>query len=81
LNDVLSAVSRTPEVKEVYLHVWAANDGAKRFYSRFGFAVGETVAGYYRRIDPPDAVVLRLAVNGGPGPAPATGATPPAGAA
>ena len=35
------------------------NDEAIRFYSRFGFEVGETVSGYYKRLDPPDAVVLR----------------------
>ena len=35
------------------------NDEAIRFYSRFGFEVGETVPGYYKRLDPPDAVVLR----------------------
>ena len=35
------------------------NDAAIQFYQRHGFEVTETIAGYYRRLDPPDAVVLR----------------------
>eukprot|EP00887_Chlorella_sp_A99_P002906 scaffold6.g2906.t1 len=46
-----------PEVVEAYLHT--SNAEAIRFYQRFGFEVGETIEGYYRRLDPPDAVVLR----------------------
>jgi ribosomal protein S18 acetylase RimI-like enzyme len=40
--------------------VQVSNEDAVRFYSRHGFEVGETVPGYYgRRMDPPDALVLR----------------------
>jgi ribosomal protein S18 acetylase RimI-like enzyme len=34
------------------------NEEAIRFYQRFGFELGETIAGYYKRLDPPDAVLL-----------------------
>lgn len=35
------------------------NEEAIRFYGRYGFEVAETIAGYYKRLDPPDAVLLR----------------------
>lgn len=54
-----------PEAAEAYLHVQQGNDDALRFYARHGFEVGETVENYYRRIDPPHAVVLRLRLPGG----------------
>lgn len=66
LEQVLSSLPKHPEVKEVYLHVWAANDGAQRLYTRFGFSVDPgVVPNYYRGLDPTTAVVLRKEVNGG----------------
>jgi ribosomal protein S18 acetylase RimI-like enzyme len=67
VQSVLDAVAKAGDVKEVYLHVWTKNEEAVRFYeTKFGFSRDAgTVANYYRRIDPPDAYVLRLAVNGG----------------
>jgi ribosomal protein S18 acetylase RimI-like enzyme len=62
----------------VYLHVWAANDEAKRFYGRFGFEEGPEIPNYYRGIDPPHGVVLRKVVAKGGGDAVAA-ATPAAG--
>jgi ribosomal protein S18 acetylase RimI-like enzyme len=47
---------------EVFLHVWVGNEGAMRFYSRLGFVAGERISNYYRRIEPPDAIVMRLAL-------------------
>jgi hypothetical protein len=35
-----------------------SNDDAIAFYRRLGFEAGDVVRGYYRRLDPPDAVVL-----------------------
>ena len=34
------------------------NDDAKAFYQKFGFSVGEVMKDYYKKIEPPDAVVL-----------------------
>jgi ribosomal protein S18 acetylase RimI-like enzyme len=35
-----------------------SNTEAVAFYKHFGFEVVETVAGYYKRLDPPDAYIL-----------------------
>ena len=35
------------------------NPRARHFYEKFGFVAGEEVQDYYKRIDPPHAVVLR----------------------
>ena len=43
------------------------NEEAIKFYSRFGFKVAETIQGYYKRLDPPDAVLLRKQLQGGSG--------------
>jgi hypothetical protein len=40
------------------------NEEAIKFYSRFGFEVAETIKGYYKRLDPPDAVLLRKQLQG-----------------
>jgi len=59
LEKCLSIVEASlPEVKEAYLHVQTSNDDAIAFYQKYGFEVIETIKDYYRRIDPPDAVVL-----------------------
>jgi len=34
------------------------NDEAIAFYKKFGFEVQETIPGYYKKLDPPDAVLL-----------------------
>jgi ribosomal protein S18 acetylase RimI-like enzyme len=66
LGAALEAAEKQPEIKEVYLHVWTANEDAIRFYTRHGFEVAETLKNYYRGISPPDCHVLRRAINGGP---------------
>ncbi|KAG1677341.1 hypothetical protein FOA52_010720 [Chlamydomonas sp. UWO 241] len=58
LQHCLDAVAEYDEVEEAYLHVHSANEEAVEFYRRFGFEVRETVENYYRRLDPPHAVVL-----------------------
>ncbi|PSC69043.1 N-alpha-acetyltransferase 50 [Micractinium conductrix] len=59
--------TQLPEVSEAVLHVQTSNDEAIRFYSRFGFEVAETIQGYYKRLDPPDAVLLRKVLRPGGG--------------
>ena len=76
---MLESVGRHPEVSEVYLHMWTANEDALRLYRRFGFTVSETVAGYYHGISPADCHILRKAVNVVAGAA--AGAEAPGGAA
>jgi len=58
LLNVLDACSRQPDCEKIYLHVQVGNQEAIDFYERFGFSVGDLVKDYYKRIDPPDAVVL-----------------------
>jgi ribosomal protein S18 acetylase RimI-like enzyme len=39
-------------------HAQVNNQEAIDFYQKFGFAVGEVMKDYYKKIEPPDAVVL-----------------------
>lgn len=48
--------------REVYAHVWTENGDALEWYRRRGFESGETVGGYYRKLRPDGAVVVRLRV-------------------
>jgi ribosomal protein S18 acetylase RimI-like enzyme len=68
LTRCLAHVARQlPEVEEAVLHVQTSNDEAIRFYQRFGFEVGDTIPGYYKRLNPPDAVLLRKRLQPGDG--------------
>eukprot|EP00164_Ancoracysta_twista_P006989 GFYU01009841.1.p1 GENE.GFYU01009841.1~~GFYU01009841.1.p1 ORF type:complete len:196 (+),score=58.23 GFYU01009841.1:64-651(+) len=58
LNDVLDN-QKAKGITEAFLHVQVNNKDAVKFYEKYGFSVGETVANYYKRISPSDAVVLR----------------------
>ena len=53
-------------VKEVYAHVWEANEEALEWYIRRGFDVAEEVVeGYYRKLKPSGARVVRRRVGVG----------------
>ena len=54
-----------PEVIEAYLHVQINNDEAIEFYRKLNFEQGERIENYYRRIEPPHAVVLRKILTTG----------------
>ncbi len=58
LLSVLSMLPRHPNVVRVYLHVQTSNADALAFYPKFGFTATGTIAGYYKRIEPADAVLL-----------------------
>lgn len=54
----LASCSQDPNIEEVYAHVQAGNDEALKLYQAHGFEVRETVKDYYKRLDPPDAVLV-----------------------
>jgi len=62
LQGMLDNLKLMPEVTSVYLHVHTANTNALRFYQRFGFVVEREEKDYYKNLNPPNAVVLRLPV-------------------
>ncbi|CAM9432937.1 unnamed protein product [Ascophyllum nodosum] len=59
LRRMLANLEHHPSVQEVYLHVQTSNQDAVEFYQGHGFDIAETIANYYKRIDPPDCYVLR----------------------
>jgi len=63
VKEVIDAATLHPHIDEIFLHVWILNEDAMRFYERLGFKKTETVKNYYRRIESPDAVVMRLQLN------------------
>jgi ribosomal protein S18 acetylase RimI-like enzyme len=60
VKEVIDAATLHPYIDEIFLHVWILNADAIRFYERLGFKKTENVKNYYRRIESPDAVVMRL---------------------
>lgn len=52
-------------VREVYAHVWEMNVEGIGWYARRGFEVEDVVAGYYRRLRPDGARVVRRRVGVG----------------
>jgi hypothetical protein len=47
-------------IREVYAHVWTENEEALQWYEKRGFRrEGEVVKGYYRRLKPDTAWILR----------------------
>ncbi|KAL3163256.1 hypothetical protein ABBQ32_009655 [Trebouxia sp. C0010 RCD-2024] len=59
LEKSLFEASQDSNIQEAYLHVQTNNEEAICFYTKFGFVPGETVKDYYKRLNPPDAVILR----------------------
>lgn len=57
-SQVLHACALEPNLQQLYLHVQTSNHDSLEFYKRFGFTTGEVVKDYYKRIEPPDAVLL-----------------------
>jgi len=60
LQHVLDEATKetTSTIVEVYLHVQTSNLEAKDFYVSHGFDEMGVVKDYYKRIDPPDAILL-----------------------
>ena len=48
----------------IYAHVWETNTEAAEWYGRRGFEVGEVEEGYYRRLKPGGARVVRRGITG-----------------
>ncbi|EFJ48332.1 hypothetical protein VOLCADRAFT_60499 [Volvox carteri f. nagariensis] len=58
LTRTLAACAQDPNIEEASVHVQVGNDDAICFYQRHGFQVEETVKDYYKKLSPPDAVLL-----------------------
>ncbi|MCJ1409765.1 hypothetical protein MMC19_003848 [Ptychographa xylographoides] len=59
-----SALQLRSDVKSVYAHVWEANEEGLKWYRRKGFTVESvTEEGYYRRLKPQGAKVVRRTVR------------------
>lgn len=46
-------------IDNIYLHVQINNTGAIEFYQKFGFEIVDTKEGYYKKIEPSSALILR----------------------
>ena len=60
LRHALNEGSADSFIEDAYLHVHTPNTEAIAFYKRFGFVEDGVVNNYYKRLEPPDAVVLKL---------------------
>lgn len=69
LDDILRAVVANPlpqPITSLYAHVWTENEEGLEWYKKRGFLVeGDAVPGYYRKLTPDTAWVVRRVV--GPG--------------
>ena len=52
------------EVVEVYAHVWEANEEALEWYRKRGFVEENVVHGYYKKLRPNGAKVVRWRKDG-----------------
>lgn len=69
LEKCLSIVTTSlPEVVCTYLHVQTSNIEAIEFYKKFGFEEMGVIENYYKRIDPPHAVILQRRLGALPSP-------------
>lgn len=62
LQSVLDSLGKHPNIARVYLHVWVSNPTALAFYDKFAFTNCGIVPDYYKKITPPDAVLLEKIV-------------------
>lgn len=58
LEYVLDCASKKG-IDNIYLHVQINNTGAIEFYKKFGFEIVDTKEGYYNKIEPSSALVLK----------------------
>lgn len=58
LEHVLECASNKG-IDNIYLHVQINNTGAIEFYKKFGFEIVDTKEGYYKKIEPSSALVLK----------------------
>ena len=63
LDHVMDIVDNDGKFNSVVLHVQINNEGALRFYKKFGFKIVETKEAYYKRIEPADAYVLEKKID------------------
>jgi N-alpha-acetyltransferase 50 len=66
LNDVISAATKQEalRIESVYGHVWTQNEEGLEWYAKRGFGNEEQVlAGYYRKLKPDSAFVLRRKIQ------------------
>lgn len=64
LEWVIEKVKELKDVNGIFLHVQTNNDEAKQFYEKFDFVCdGGVHENYYKKIDPPDAYMLKLDIE------------------
>jgi len=64
LHHVLKVCEQDGNFDNVFLHVQVNNEGAIKFYEKFGFEIVEQKQNYYKRIEPADAYVLQKTFRG-----------------
>ncbi|KAL1304730.1 hypothetical protein AAFC00_003675 [Neodothiora populina] len=65
LSSVTSHAIKHHRVRSVGAHVWTANEEGRAWYAKRGFREQSTEEGYYRRLEPSSAVVVRREVSVG----------------
>jgi len=58
LDNLIRSAVDDYEITSVGAHVWEANEEGLEWYRKRGFKVVNREVGYYRRLNPPDAVVM-----------------------
>ncbi|KIZ05363.1 hypothetical protein MNEG_2596 [Monoraphidium neglectum] len=61
----LAACGGDPEITSAQLHVHCGDEEAQAWYAGRGFHVQERIPGYYKRLKPPDALLLSRALPSG----------------
>jgi ribosomal protein S18 acetylase RimI-like enzyme len=56
---VFEAAQKIGKVQDITVHVHSADEDALRFYHHLGFSTVERIYGYYRRLEPADAFLLK----------------------
>jgi len=64
LDWVIEKAKELKDVNGIYLHVQTNNEEAKAFYEKYEFTQeGGVFEGYYKKIDPPDAYMLKMDIE------------------